>query len=370
MKFLANARKYAGKLILLGVFVSLAVLLAGCELPTTTEDNSPKETTMALAIQATVSARDNESQSESDDDAQSESISQTAIAESVQATIAASQPTAETITQPEPTANTEAQPQPTATTEAQPQPTATTETIASDVSFDEWMKSANILVYEDMAGVFTISRYVEEALDRMGLDFVDVKDAMGRYKEQLLSGGPGGQGWDLIISAKEARGDVQGEFYVYLNDALSAGSSVIIEEWQLDQIGLGKISTILGRCGVQYQDNWTWDPLTSQLLWPVDGSNPIHHQPNEGIALTNPTGYWSGADLGDFMKLPPGSNATPLWVARVNVDDSFLTAVSCMDGQLIIQTYSTHDYGYERVIAVWQNYIYNTLYARYQRLHK
>lgn len=351
-------QQYAKKLIFIGIFISLSVLLTGCQLPKQ-EDSSLKETTMALAIRATVNARDAENQEAHEVQPQPTATTKTQP-----------QPTATTETQPQPTATTETQPEPTATTEAQPAPTATTEAPASDVSFEEWMKSANILVYEDMAGVFTISRYVEEALDRMGLDFVDVKDAMGHYKEQLLSGAPGGQAWDLIISAKEARGDVQGEFYVYLNDALTAGSSVIIEEWQLDQIGLGKISTILGRCGVAYQDNWAYEPVDWQLLWPVDGSHPVHHQPNEGVALTNPTQYWSSADIGDLIKLPPGSNATPLWGARVNVDDSFLTAVSCMDNQLIIQTYSTHNYGYERVVAMWQNYIYNTLYARYQSLQK
>ncbi len=354
------------KVILVGIFFYLVVFLSGCELPT--QDNSLEETAKALAIRATIDAYEEQNPQEvkeSENTQPDPNAEQTAVAQAVQATIAASQPTP-TPEQPEAGAA------PTATTDAQPEvaapPTATTEPQAPDASFEEWMNSASILVYEDMAGVYTISRYVDEALSRMGLDYVDVGDAMGRYKEQLLSGGPGGQGWDLIISAKEARGDIQGEFYVYLNDSLNAGSSVIIEEWQLDQIGLGKISTILGRCGVKYQDNWEYDPLDWQLLWPVDGTHPIHHQPHEGVALTNPVGYWPSWDIGDFMRLSPGSDAVPLWTARVNETNNYLTAVSCLDGQLIIQTYSTHNYGYDRVIKMWENYIYNALYARYQRL--
>lgn len=349
------------KVFMLGVILTL--VLSACQMPT--QDSSLEETAIALAIQATINAKEQSDQapSEEEESTSDESSQQTAVAQSVQATMDASQPTATTEPQPQPTATTE--PQPT----DEPPPTQTTSPQAPpDAGFDEWMKSASILVYEDMAGVYTISRYVEEALNRMGLDYVDVGDAMGNYKEQLLSGGPGGQGWDLIISAKEARGDIQGEFYVYLNDALNVGSSVIIEEWQLDEIGLGKISTILGRCGVKYQDNWAYDPLDHQLLWPIDGTHPIHHQPNEGIALTNPTGYWPSSDIGDFMRLELGSNAEPLWAARVNEKTNFLTAVSCLDGQLIIQTYSTHNYGYERVVKMWQNYIYNTLLSRYQRL--
>jgi hypothetical protein len=111
-------------------------------------------------------------------------------------------------------------------------PTATQPALtAMDQDFDTWMRSASILLYEDMAGDFSVYRFIQLALDGMGLQYTDVRDALGHYKTQLLSGGPDGQGWDLIISGKESRDAVQGEFYVYLNDALNAGSSVIIEEF-------------------------------------------------------------------------------------------------------------------------------------------
>lgn len=344
--------------LLVFVIVPLVISTASCGL--STQDPSLEETALALAIQATIAAKDEE--------ISAEDLQKTDVARSVQETVSASQPTAQPTAAP---VEEQSQP-PTATSELPTQealpPTATTGSAPADANFEEWMKSANILIYEDIAGVFSTTRYIKEAMDRMGLMYVDVKDAMGRYKSQLLSGGPGGNGWDLIISAKESRGDVSGEFYVYLNDALNAGSSVIIEEWQLDSIGLGKISTILGRCGVEFQGDWAWDPLTAQILMQVDGANPIHHQPNEGVALTNPTGFWSSSDLGDFMRLSPGSSASPLWTARSNEKSNYLTAVSCLDNQLIIQTYSTHNYGKDRVIRMWENYIYNTLLARYQSL--
>jgi hypothetical protein len=234
--------------------------------------------------------------------------------------------------------------------------------------FDTWMRSASILLYEDMTGDFSVYRFIKGALDSMSLNYTDVRDALGNYKTQLLSGGPGGQGWDLIISGKELRNSVQGEFYVYLNDALNLGSSVIIEEWDMDSIASGKLSTILSRCGVQFQKDWIDEPINEQLLYPINGTNPVHHFPNEGISLTNPSGYWIWKDLGDLMKLSPGSNAQFLWGVRVNVKDSYATAVSCLNGQLIIQTYSTHSYGQDRVERMWQNYVYNTLQARYNYL--
>jgi hypothetical protein len=242
------------------------------------------------------------------------------------------------------------------------------EPVSNMPDFDTWMKSANILLYEDMSGDFSVYRFIQGALDSMGLSYTDVKDALGHYKNQLLSAGPGGQGWDLIISGKELRTSVQGEFYVYINDALNLGSSVIIEEWDMDSIASGKLSTILSRCGVEFQRDWIDEPLNEHLLYPIKGTHPIHHFPNEGISLTNPTGYWIWTDLGDLMKLSPGSDAQLLWGVRVNIKDSYATAVSCMEGQLIIQSYSSHSYGQDRIERMWQNYIYNTLQARYDYL--
>jgi hypothetical protein len=219
-----------------------------------------------------------------------------------------------------------------------------------------------------MAGDFSVYRFIKGALDSMGLSYVDVKDALGHYKEQLLSGGPGGEGWDLIISGKELRTSVQGEFYVYLNDALNQGSSVIIEEWDMDSIGGGKLNMILSRCGVELQKDWLDVPMNEQLLFPINGTHSIHHNPNEGISLTNPSGYWNWTDLGDLMRLTPGSSAQLLWGARTNIYDSYGTAAVCLEGQLIIQSYSSHSYGQDRIERMWQNYVYHALKTRYEYL--
>ncbi len=247
-------------------------------------------------------------------------------------------------------------------------PIAPTQAPAMTEDFDTWMKSASILLFEDMAGATDRRRYVNQALNGMGLKYVDVADALGDYKNQIISGGPGGRGWDLIVSAKELRTGVQGEFYVYLYDALNQGSAIIIEEWDMDDIGGGKLSKITGKCGVKLDKDWFENDIQDHVIFPIDGTNPILHTPNSGISLTNPTGYWIWGDLGDRMKLTPGSEAVPLWGLYPNTKNSALTAVSCIDGRLIIQTYSTHSYGEDRVTRMWENYIYNTLKARYDYL--
>ncbi len=366
------------------------ILLIGLACNTPTSESANK-TQIALNVQATQLAQSKtqtaeagmaqagntdsgsgEPDHQATQNAQATQVAQTAtqIAIDVQSTVNAQQLTqaaAATNTPTNtatPTQTTEAAAQP-ADNQSAPQPQAT----FNEADFETWMKSASILLFEDMTGDFSVTRYIQQALEAMGIkQYVDVRDALGNYKNQLLSGGPGGKGWDLIISGKELRTAVQGEFYVYLNDALNAGSSVIIEEWDIDAIASGKISTILSRCGVGFHRDWQEINLDRHLLYPVDGTHAIHHFPNEGISLTNPTGYWLGGDLGDWLRINPGSGAIALWGARVNVRDSYLTAVACLDGQLIIQTYSSHSYGQDRIVRMWQNYIYNTLKARYLSL--
>ena len=356
-------------------FVLLALLLTACNLPQTPvspsqppvapAENAPAtqealQTQIARAAQATLAAAqaaEMTSQAESaagQESAQAtQNAIQTQVALAAQQTVQAGQPTAAPPTVAPPTAA----------------PTvAPTATLPPQESFEDWLPNASILLFEDMSGDFRTTRYIKEALDTLGLRYVDVRDALGNYKDQLLSNGPGGQGWDLIISGKELRTAVSGEFYVYLDDALNRGSSVIIEEWDLDDIWAGKFSALLTRCGVEFQADWRAKTTNDQLLWAVAGDSPIFHYPNEGISLRNPTNYWRG-DLGDLLRLSPGSTATPLWSARTNTRDTYLTAVACLDNRLIIQTYSSHDYGQDRIVRMWQNYIYNALQARYALTH-
>ncbi len=247
---------------------------------------------------------------------------------------------------------------------AETQPSVTP---AMSEDFDTWIKSANILLFEDMAGATDRRRTIIQALNGMGLHYTDVADALGRYKSEILSS-PGGNGWDLIISGKELRDGVQGEFYEYLNTAINNGSAVIIEEWNMNGIINGKLSLITSKCGVSFESDWQGQTIEDQLLFPIDDSSPILHSPNDGISLTNPTNYWINDDLGDRMRLSAGSTAVPLWGLFPNERSNALTAVSCIDGRVIIQTYSSHSYGEERVIRMWQNYIYHTLKARYDYL--
>jgi hypothetical protein len=81
---------------------------------------------------------------------------------------------------------------------------ASTET-ASGFSDERLLKSAKILLFEDMSASRYI-RLVKEALDEAGYFYLDVGSAKGWFKSQLLSGVE----WDLVIAAAEAERELVG----------------------------------------------------------------------------------------------------------------------------------------------------------------
>jgi hypothetical protein len=191
-------------------------------------------------------------------------------------------------------------------------------------------------------------------------------------------GGPGGQPWDLIISASERRDGIQGEFFDMFGKALNNGSSVIVELWNIDSFVIGKVSPLLAKCGVRFMGDWfaigAPVPKSEQVLYPYDGTSLILHEPNEGIRISNPNQYWWNwmwfwgwgiGDYGDFLEKLPGSKAT-IVLGQKNQDKTrYATLVSCLDGQFTVQTFSTHSYGQDRVVPLWINMITQALKARY-----
>jgi hypothetical protein len=383
--------------ILQGFLTSIAALIiillvTSCSLPTSgnTVDEATLKTQMALEVQMTLLAEQSSKGLEETAAAQQETM----VAQAIQMTSVAQQSTqlTEQANQPsEPTPDYAAtqnamaaeatasalqltqQAQPTAEppAEATQAPTEPAPTPEPDV--DEFLKSANILLYEDMAGVYDTTRFVKEALDTMGLEYVDTKDAVGRFKEQLLTRGPGGEGWDIVIAAGEARTAVRGEMFDYLNEALTAGSSVIIETWILESQSAGRIATLLGRCGIEFQRDWFNVPTDRQVIYALDSTHPVLHDPNDGIQFRI-TNYWSlslgtfAFDYGDLIREAPGSDAIMVMGTHPTEKTSYGVLAVCLDDRLIVQTFPTHGYRREHMVRLWINYMYNAAKARMQYL--
>ena len=264
--------------------------------------------------------------------------------------------------------------QPTNTNEPPALPTNTIEQPNQPPSADEIQKlidSSNILVYEEMAGYPTYLPYVARALKSVGGHHEYVGDAMGTFMDQLNSGTK----WDLIIMAAEARKAISGDYWTELKTQVDNKVALVAEVWYLDKIGGGKISPFLYECGVDVQADWQRvsgdDRLRFEMFW-TDPNNPVFNTPNQvtrfAASLSDPTLVWYG-DIGDLMKLRSGSTAKILASHASGQDQSSGLITSCFDGRVILQTFSSHDYPTNEMVALWQNYIVNTLTNHFLATH-
>lgn len=248
-----------------------------------------------------------------------------------------------------------------------PSPTApatATETIppapptpSPTADIEDMIQNANILLFEDVAGYFELTRWVSEALDAGGWQYTSVGDAVGDFKAEILSG----KKWDLVIVAAEARSGFKGELFEYVADAVNKDVAVIIETWYLDDIALGRISDITSQCGVRFQKDWYEPDRNSRSIVWFDPEHALFHTPNEGFSLVHNAPFWDG-DAGDMMMTRAGGGNGSLVAGLYAWEkDRYGTIAECYDGRVILQTFSTHDYRKSDMTDLWQNYVYYTL---------
>ena len=208
------------------------------------------------------------------------------------------------------------------------------------------MKTASILLYEDMVGDPRVLRFVKEALDLMELPYEDVGNAQGWLKERLNIGASGGRPWDLIILAAELRAQVSGEYFEYLSTAMDQNTSVIIESWYLDAISEGTARPILKECGVKVKPYaGSYGSLMDLVLWPINGViHPVLTEPFNYVKLTNGTYFHDPDDLGSLMDLTGEGDAVLLVGRKIDEPSRFGAVAVCDGGQLTLQTFSSHNY--------------------------
>lgn len=235
--------------------------------------------------------------------------------------------------------------------------------VEPDLAQERLLKSAKILLFEDMSASRQI-RLVKEALDEAGYFYLDVGSAKGWFKSQLLSG----EEWDLIIASAEADRQFGGELFEFLDAHLERGAAVVLENWDLDSAPLGRVRPLLARCGVAVQSDW-FEPEMRVFYW-TDPAHPIFNQPNDLTSgLRNAAPLWRG-DVGDLIQIEPAIGApdgAPVILADVNSswtrDHGLL--VACLGGRMILQTFRSHEYHHDDMVALWQNYIYNALNSHF-----
>lgn len=227
----------------------------------------------------------------------------------------------------------------------------------TEIDYDEKIKNAKILVYEDTQD---IGLWVTDALDGMDVEYVHVGDAIGRFMENLNSPIE----WDLIIVASEDRSKIQGEFWDVINERMiKQDTAVIAEVWYLDFLGGGKISNFLSQCGVSFQKDYD---LADSIYW-LQPEHPLFSEPNTAMPLIHYSRYW-WTNAGDYVRLSPGSDAEILAGMFQKQKSDYGVITSCMEGRVILQTFCNHDYHKDEIVNLWQNYVTYTLKNHFDKI--
>ncbi len=235
--------------------------------------------------------------------------------------------------------------------------------------FNQFMKNAAVLLFEDIVFDPSQSRYVQQTLKAMGIQTVkDDGNAVGWLKSDMLGSAPGGRPWDLVIIAQESRDAVSGEFYDALNSLLQQGTSVILEDWHLGWVAEGVIAPTLSKCGV-YAYPWVnMQPSGNPdifLMWPLGIPSQVMSQPNSGMSFTRVRDYWAWAIfVGTKMAMTGTGDASLLLGTNSQEKYKDGTLAVCMGGRLTIQGFSSHNFEFNTMYPLWENYIYNALQVR------
>ena len=327
--------------------LAVSLLLGSCSIPFG-NDTSLESTRVALAIQQTSLAM---SQAQGNG-GQSQPVEEQAQPQATYTPYPTY--TSEVVVQPTKEPPQEEEPEPT----EEPQPA---------MSFEDWMKEAKILLYDAMYGRGD-TPVIENAVEGLGLgrNVKNVGNAIGNFLSEMNSAVE----WDLIIVGSEYRSQVQGEVFDVLVTQIDRGSAVVIETWYIDQIYNGRIQPVMQRCGITFHQDW-WRArnanLNTYLIYLLDPTDPLFSQPNT-ISMLIPYDIRWVEDVGDTVETIPGSGAVLLAGRLPKEYNSYGLITECMDGLMVWQTFSTHDYKDQEMINLWQNYIYNTLKARYDSI--
>lgn len=329
------------------VFATLACAIPGQQSsPAPTADLGLQATSQALSLQATFQAAQ---QATLDAMAQDVAAAETQAAETAREAEAAA---AEQAAEPTAAPTNTAVPEPTAT-EALSEPTSPPE-----VDIEEQIKSAKILVFEDTQ---PIGYWIKKSLDGAGYKYTHVGDAVGHFMEYLNSG----IAWDLIIVGAESKSGVRGEFWDAINDQLNRGTALVVEIWYLDTTVNGKIKPVLTRCGINFQKDL---PLAESIYW-LEPTHPVFNEPNTAMPLLHYSRYW-GKQAGDLISILPGSDATLLAGTFKDRPTDYGQIATCLDGTVIFQTFSNHDYPSSDIQMLWQNYVYYTLSNHFRLMNE
>jgi len=241
---------------------------------------------------------------------------------------------------------------------------ATKDPVAKTQDMQSRIKTANILVFEDVSdgGETELVGRIDRVIEYMGITggkVVNAHERAATFERFLKDGTP----WDLIIIANESRRSFNTNLISLTIPFLKQKTALIVEAWNLDEDYNTGASFIMDYCGIRVEKNWyrSEDYKPEQFLFYNFAQNePLFFYPNRINIPVRPTAYWMG-DVGDLMNLYPGSRSRFAGGLISNDPSRYGIITVCDEGRVIVQTFSTHDYSYWDTITLWENYITHVL---------
>ncbi|MCE1252138.1 MAG: hypothetical protein LWX83_01175 [Anaerolineae bacterium] len=229
----------------------------------------------------------------------------------------------------------------------------------------ERIRSANILIYEDMGENNLVPR-IDRGLDLLNLSggrVVNTHNNLPLFTKELEN-----TNWDLIIIDAEGRDTILLSSlgaYDEVVKHVENGGALIVEYWNMDEDSSDLASFIEDKCQIRVEKNWVREEgynYSNYMLYDLNqgSASTLFYTPFKINPPIRPNIFWTG-DIGDLMVKLPGSSAQ-FATGLVSKDPSrYGLLTTCNQGRIILQTFSTHDYRLFETTELWANYIHFTL---------
>lgn len=340
--------------VLLVVFMLMTLILA-CAVtpPTAPAPAAPDLAATNLALQITVDAL------------AAQSTSQAAAKLAVESTLQAPQDTQTPLVITatfEPTLPPTETPLPTET--ATPAITATLNPVEFTRQIEARIKAANVLIYDEPDGQGRLIPRISKAVADLGFSggsVVNTSNYLGNFDRLLRT-----QTWDLVVLSVESRDRTEiGSLGVLdpISDHIARGGALIVETWNLDEDQSALAGLLLNACNAHVEKDWhrASNYTYADFLIPaLKADSPVFTKPYAISMPLRPTVFWPG-DAGDLLRLDGSGNSKILAGVLSSDPNNYGLLTSCLDGRMLLQTFSTHDYSLYETTHLWQNMMQYTL---------
>ncbi|NPV78055.1 MAG: hypothetical protein HPY59_16975 [Anaerolineae bacterium] len=340
--------------VLLVVFTQIALTIA-CAVapPAVITPTGPDLAATNLALQATVNALAAQSTSQA--------IAKIAAESTLQAPQDTQTPLVITATF-EPTLPPTETPLPSET--ATPAVTATLNAVEHTRQIEARIKAANVLIYDEPDGQGRLVPRISKAVAAMGFsggNIVNTSNYLGNFDRLLRT-----QTWDLVILSAQSRDRVEiGSLGVLdpISNHIARGGALIVETWNLDEDQSALAGLLLNVCGARVEKDWhrAENYTYADFLIPaLKADSPVFSRPYTIAMPLRPTVFWPG-DAGDLLRLDATGSSKILAGVLSSDPNNYGLLTSCLDGRMVLQTFSTHDYSLYETVHLWQNMMQYTL---------